>query len=119
MLELQKLAQNGAEGDVSIARIANLKNINNPQLQELADISAQFLKPREGQHGAAQRAAAGLGIGFFGGPLSLASSMAAGRLANTALNSNIAKKGILGEQLTIPMLEDLYKTAPILGINAQ
>lgn len=119
MLELRKLAQNGADGDVSIARIANLKNINNPELQELADISAQFLKPREGQHGAAQRALAALGIGSFAGIAPLASSMVAGRLANTVLNSNLARKGILGEQLTIPMLEDLYKAAPILGINAQ
>src|SRR5690606_15303635 len=29
MLALEKLAQNGAEGDISIGRLANLKNINN------------------------------------------------------------------------------------------
>jgi hypothetical protein len=56
MLDLQKMATNGAEGEISVARLANMKNIRNPQMQELADIAAQFVKPREGQHGAAQRA---------------------------------------------------------------
>ena len=51
MLSLEKLAQNGAEGNISIARLANMKNIGNQDLQDLADISAQFLKGREGQHG--------------------------------------------------------------------
>ncbi|MGK3946227.1 hypothetical protein ABK046_48735, partial [Streptomyces caeruleatus] len=55
MMALENLAQNGSEGGVSVARLANLKNINNPELQELADISAQFLRTRESPHGALQR----------------------------------------------------------------
>lgn len=31
------------------------KNIKNPELQDLADISAQFLRTRESPHGAMQR----------------------------------------------------------------
>ena len=103
MLDLQKLAKNGAEGDISIARLANLKNIGNPDLQELADISAQFLKPREGAHGAAQRVGAGgllamgghlLG-GGIGGPLALGAGAGLGRAANAALDSNFARDALL------------------------
>ena len=42
MLALEKLARNGVEGEISVARLANLGNINNQPLQELADIAAQF-----------------------------------------------------------------------------
>lgn len=121
MLELENLAQNGAEGNVSIARIANLKNINNPDLQELADISAQFLKPREGQHGAAQRAAASLGIGGFIGLPALAGTVAAGRAANSMMNSSIMRNAAMGQPrgLLSGPLEGVpqlgYQVAPILG----
>lgn len=103
MLDLQKLAQNGAEGDISAARLANMKNINNPDLQDLADISAQFIKPREGIHGAAQRAG-GLGVmGTIGGsafgPVGAVAVPAAGiglaRGANSLLNSNSARAALL------------------------
>jgi hypothetical protein len=118
MLDLQKLAQNGVDGDVSIARIANMKNINNQDMQELADIAAQFLKPREGQHGAAQRAAAGLGIGSIGGPASLAASIGAGRAANSMLNSQTARDLLL-QQLQSGrypgVVENAYRMAPVLG----
>ena len=66
MLSLENLAKNGAEGDISVARLANLKNINNPQLQDIADIAAQFVKPREGAHGAAQRVSLGSLAGMVG-----------------------------------------------------
>lgn len=123
MLDLEKLAQNGAEGNVSIARIANMKNINNPDLQEIADISAQFLKPREGQHGAAQRAAAGLGIGGVVGAPALAGTMAAGRATNSALNSNALKNAVLGKPVfsgnTNALMQAIgqggYRSAPVLG----
>lgn len=120
MLTLEKLAQNGADGDVSIARIANMKNIGNSDLQELADISAQFLKPREGAHGAAQRAAAGLGIGGFAGLPALATSVAGARGANAALNSNTARNMLLRSTPPPAMPEwfDLmYKAAPVLGAD--
>jgi len=123
MIDLEKLAQNGAEGNVSIARIANMKNINNKDLQELADISAQFLKPREGQHGAAQRAAAGLGIGGVVGAPALVGTMVAGRATNAALNSNALKNAVLGKPVirgrTNALLDAIkqggYLSAPVLG----
>lgn len=99
MLELEKLAKNGAEGEVSVARVANMKKIPNPQMQELADIAAQFVKPREGQHGSAQRALVGaLGFGAGGLP-GLLGGMAVGRAGNMALNSNAAKGLLMGQQL--------------------
>jgi hypothetical protein len=104
MLDLQKLAKNGAEGEVSVARLANMRGINNPQMQELADIAAQFVKPREGAHGAAQRvfgAGGLLGAGaMIGGPVGAALGagipMAAGRAANGLLNSQMARNFVLG-----------------------
>ena len=119
MLSLEKLAQNGAEGGVSIGRLANLKNINNPELQELADISAQFLKSREGAHGAAQRVGAGaLALGL-GGPAGLAAGMATGRGANMLLNSEAVKSRLLSggaNRLAAPgELSQLgYRVAPVL-----
>lgn len=121
MLSLQKLAQNGAEGDVSIARVANMKNLNNHDLQELADISAQFLKSREGQHGAAQRAFAGLGLGSFAGLPALGGTIAGGRLANSVLNSTIVRNGLLGRPQPVPqgLLGEFYRAAPLLGVTGE
>jgi hypothetical protein len=104
MLDLQRLAKNGAEGEVSVARLANMRNIHNPQMQELADIAAQFVKPREGAHGSAQRvfgAGGLLGAGaIVGGPVgaavAAAGGMAGGRAANGLLNSNAARSFVLG-----------------------
>lgn len=109
MLDLEGIAQNGAEGGVSIARLANMKNINNQPLQELADIAAQFLKTRESSHGAAQRVAMAVTRGglLSGGATSaalapasiplVAGGIAAGRAANTALNSNALKDLMLDQ----------------------
>lgn len=120
MLSLENLAKNGAEGDVSIARLANMKNIRSPDLQELADISAQFLKPREGMHGAAQRAFAGMGVGATAGLPALAGAVAAGRVTNGLLNSSIARNAVLGTGgqgllgASIPAQGLLYQGAPAL-----
>jgi hypothetical protein len=100
MLALENLAQNGAEGGVSVARLANLKNINNPDLQELADISAQFLRTRENPHGALQRLViGGVGAATAGGagalPL-LPVAAGAGRATNMMLNSNAARNAVMG-----------------------
>lgn len=98
MLALRRHARNGVDGDVSIARIANMSDIRSPELQELADIAAQFLKPREGAHGAAQRAyGAALGglAGYFGGPVALGGGVAAGRLGTALLNSGTARNAVL------------------------
>lgn len=124
MLKLEKIAKNGAEGDISVARLANMKNINSPDLQELADIASQFMLTRESPHGAAQRAILGtLGVGAsIGEPASLAllaGTVAAGRGANKALNSGLLnsmvtgqtavpseaiRKGLLGVQRVAPVL---------------
>lgn len=131
MLDLDKIAQNGAEGDISIARLANMKNIGNKDLQELADISAQFLKPREGQHGAAQRAFAGMGLAgagsLVGGPMGAAvgvgGTMLGGRIANSLLDSNLARSGLLQragtpgllQQITDEVTPGLYRGLPRSG----
>ncbi|WP_307702025.1 lytic transglycosylase domain-containing protein [Variovorax paradoxus] len=124
MLSLEKIAQNGAEGGISIGRLANMKNINNPELQELADISAQFLKSREGAHGAAQRVGAGaLTLGLTG-PGGLAAGMATGRGANMLLNSNMVKNAVTGTPQSNRLLQFarspeveklLYRAAPVAG----
>jgi hypothetical protein len=120
MLALEKLAKNGVEGEISVARLANLTNINNKPLQELADIAAQFVKPREGQHGAAQRALIGVGAGVVGGPASLAGGVAVGRGMNSLLNSNTLRNQMLGVQgprnaLMDPALQGLYRAAPLIA----
>lgn len=98
MLDLEPLAKAGAEGDISIARLANMRNINNPQLQEVADIAAQFVKPRESQHGAMQRVVlGGLGAGAAGmGVVApVVGGLTAGKLSNALLNSKTVKKAML------------------------
>ena len=107
MLALEKLAKNGVEGEVSAARLANLPNINNQPLQELADIAAQFVKSRESQHGGAQRALVGLAGATVGGVPGLAAGATAGRIANSALNSNTVKSLMMGEQLPKNKLAEL------------
>jgi len=119
MLSLEKIAQNGAEGGISIARLANMKNINNAELQELADISAQFLKSREGAHGAAQRVGAGALTLGLAGPAGLAAGMATGRGANMLLNSGAVKNRLMSSganRLAAPgELSQLgYRVAPVL-----
>jgi hypothetical protein len=122
MLELQKLAKNGAEGEISVARLANMKNIRNPQMQELADIAAQFVKPREGQHGAAQRALVGAASFGIGGVPGLVGGMAAGRATNMALNSKTARGlllnqagGLLGEPESLGLLtQGAYRALPLV-----
>lgn len=99
MLSLENLAQNGAEGGVSVARLANMKGINNRELQEIADIAAQFVRPREGQHGAMQRAVAALGVGGSLGLPALAGVSAAGRGTNALLNSNVIRDILLNPAL--------------------
>jgi hypothetical protein len=99
MLALEKLAKNGVEGEISVARLANLGNINNQPLQELADIAAQFVKAREGQHGAMQRAAVGLGAAVMGGPQGLVLGAGAGRSLNMMLESQAARRAVSGQPM--------------------
>lgn len=129
MMALEKFAQNGADGGISVGRLANMKNINNPDLQELADIAAQFLRTRESPHGAMQRIMMG-GVGTMaaGGtgmlPM-LPVAAAAGRGANALLNSNAARNAVLGTASQPNALQALlqnadlaqlgYRTAPVLA----
>lgn len=126
MLTLDKLAANGADGEVSVARLANLRGIKNQDLQELADISAQFVKPRESAHGAAQRVTlgslAGAATGALGGVPAIAGGIAAGRGANAALNSATARDLVLGrtpnafKALANSRARSLaYRSAPVLA----
>lgn len=127
MLALEKIAKNGVEGEISIARLANIRNINNKPLQEIADIAAQFVKPREGQHGAMQRAAAALGVGSLTGLPGLAATAAGGRGVNAVLNSNGMRDFVmrapqqnsaLGGLLSDPdLLQFGYRAAPLLGVE--
>lgn len=100
MLDVESMVQNGAEGGVSIAKMAGLKGLKNPDLSELSDIAAQFLRTRESPHGAAQRVVmGGLGLSAAGatGTLPLVPAViAGGRAANSALNSNTVKSLVLG-----------------------
>lgn len=124
MMALEKLAKNGVDGDISIGRLANLKNIGNSDLQELADIAAQFLKTREAPHGAAQRVgAAGLAT-YLGGPAALAAGVVGGRGANMLLNSNAAKnfvmpaKNLANSAPTNSLLgTGFYRSAPVIGAD--
>ena len=118
MLALERLAQNGADGDISIGRLANMRNIGNGDLQELADIAAQFLKSREGNHGAAQRAVVGGVTAMASGPVGLAAGAAAGRGVNSILSSKTAKKLVLDPAYAgLPMEVRLMlaRSAPVIG----
>lgn len=118
MLDLQKLAKNGAEGEISVARLANMRGIKNDSMQELADIAAQFVKQREGQHGMAQRAIVG-GVTFGAGGLGgLLGGATVGRAANSALNSKTVK-GLLTDGIpdliSDPAAQLAYRISPLLG----
>ena len=130
MLALENLAQNGAEGGISAARLANMKNIGNADLQELADIAAQFMRTRESPHGALQRLVIG-GAATAGGGVSalpvVAGTVVAGRGANMLLNSQAAKNAALGVRGSPNALSRLlanpaaaqmgYRVAPVLAAD--
>lgn len=108
MKSVEKLAQNGAEGDISVARLAGMKNIGNNDLQDIADIAAQFVKPRESQHSAMQRllvggSAAGAG-GMLGGLPLIAGGWTAAKLANALLNSDKTKQLMLNGGVNVDAL---------------
>lgn len=117
MLDLENLAQNGAEGGISVGRLANLKNINNKELQDIADIAAQFVKTRENSHGAMQRVmmgglGAGAGIAAHSTIPVVVGGIAAGRVANTALNSGALKSLLLDPASASRRLESIAGNQP-------
>jgi hypothetical protein len=102
MKTLEKLTPNGAEGEITAGRLGALRGARNSDLQDVADVAAQFVKTRESPHGAMQRVmmgglgAAGLGGGAVTGTLPMvAGMMGAGRLANTGLNSEALKMALM------------------------
>lgn len=120
MLALEKLAKNGVDGEVSAARLANMKNINNADLQELADIAAQFVKAREGQHGSMQRAVVGMGTAAAAGLPGVAAGATVGRSINSLLSSDAARNVLMGRNaLSLPMnpaaVQLGYRAAPVLA----
>lgn len=118
MLSLENLAKNGVDGDISIARLANMRNIRNPELQELADIAAQFLRPREGQHGAAQRIMAGALMGYGAGIPAAVASVGVGRMANSLLNSTAARNAMLGQSSNTALANVLRQALPVTAARS-
>jgi len=98
MLTLEKLAPAGAEGEISMGRLANLRNVRDPKLRDVVDIAAQFGRTRESPHGAAQRVVMGalapVAAATGQAPL-YAAGIGAGRLANQALNSQTIRNAML------------------------
>lgn len=124
MLALENIARNGAEGEISVARLANMRDINNKPLQELADIAAQFVKTREAPHGAMQRAVAGMTGAAVAAPFGLPAlavvpaTMATARGANLALQSNALREFMLKSPnaLSPALLPEItYQAAPLLA----
>lgn len=106
MLTLEKLAPAGAEGEISMGRLANLRNVRDPELRDLVDIAAQFGRSREAPHSAQQRVWAGGGLAALGLSTGTLPMMAAGiagsRAANAALNSQMVKNAMLGQGSAAP-----------------
>lgn len=127
MLDLQNVVNRGAEGDVSIGKLAHLNQRVNPEVDEIANIASQFLKSRENPHGALQRFVVGgtaAGLGGLGMAPYLAGTAALGRAANATLNSRMAKDFILGVNQQAPSLLNTnlgkaielgYKAAPVIS----
>lgn len=103
MKTLENIVPNGAEGLVTAGKLGALKNPAS-DLQEVADIAAQFGKAREGLHGAAQRVFMLGGAGLLGGASAVgqlapvAATFGAGRLANSVLNSQLLANALLKAQ---------------------
>lgn len=115
MLTLDRLAQGGADGNVSIARLGNLRDVRDPELRDLVDISAQFLKPRESSHSASQRAFATMGAagaGAFGGAGALFGGIAAGRGVNKLLDSAMVRNAIMAQPGQSAITNSLMRLLP-------
>ena len=112
---------------MSMARVGNLPQTTFDDLGEVADIASQFARGRESPHGLAQTTLATIlsGIGFAGGgPLGMltvpAAAAAAGRVVNTAMNSDMLRRKALGlpqQGVLGPTLREarkgLYLGAPV------
>lgn len=124
MLALEKLAPAGAEGEISMGKLANLRNIRDKDLRDVVNIAAQFGRTRENPHGAAQRVVLGAlaPVAAATGQIPLyLGGMALGRAANTALNSQMVRNAMLkntqGENALMNVLESPYGRAAIAQAN--
>lgn len=99
--ELERIVPHGAEGNISAARLGNMRGIKTSDLGTLADIGAQFLKGRVGDSGTAQRAGiySLLGTGSYFNPLSAGIGITAGRAANSILGSNMLTNAMINSSL--------------------
>lgn len=110
MLEVDKMVKHGAEAGIPPALIANKTTLRSPELNELADIAAQFLKTRENPHGAAQRVMIGtLATGVLP-PVALA------RTANTVLNSEAAKNVLLNQAAIAKKAQQIAENKPLRAL---
>ncbi|CAB4188152.1 hypothetical protein UFOVP1165_45 [uncultured Caudovirales phage] len=126
MKTLERMSPNGAEGEITAGRLGSARNIRSRDLQDVADVAAQFVRTRESPHGAMQRimmgglGAAGLGGGAVTGTLPVvAGAMGAGRLANTALNSETLQQILMNPQMFDKLLSHpaLRSGAIAIGSN--
>lgn len=132
MKAIKNMIQNGAEGDLNIGALSRARDLRTPELQDLSDIAAQFVRPREGAHGGAQRVVQGIlgtgaAVGGFWNPAfwtTLGTGAIGGRTLNAALNSNWAKRAVLnGAQPALTyaptggLLGSAAMLAPLLAAN--
>jgi hypothetical protein len=99
MKSVEPMVKSGFEGELSAARLANIKPSNNSQIEDLRNVAGQFMRPRESAHSAGQRVTLG---GLAGGVMAgmgaipaLALSLAGGRGASELLSSEAAKRAAL------------------------
>ena len=133
MKTLQKLAPNGAEGEITAGRLGAIRGAKSQDLQDVADIAAQFAKTRESPHGAAQRvflgalglggpvAAAGAGAaGYMVPALAGAGVMGAGRVASEVLRSRLLAQLLMNPQAAESMIATpLARTVPVATLASQ
>lgn len=118
MKSLERLASNNVEGDISMARLGNIDS-RNQEVKDLSQIAATFAKGRESPHGAAQRVVMGAGTAALGGSAAagfaapVAVGLTAGRIANTALNSNAIKRLMTDEALRKSLSENALARAAL------
>lgn len=120
LIAIRKLVKAGAEGNVSPAALANVKNLA-PDLKEVADIGAQFLKEPFGNSGTANRLV-GTGVLGYGAaiePVAAASTLASARGTNMLLDSqafqNYLMQGSPQLQRLLPAAQRVLPAAGALG----
>lgn len=117
LLNLQKIVPRGAESDISPAKLANLRGYMTPDLNELADIAATFLKGRVGDSGTAQRGAVYASIpAAMVDPVTTALAYGGGatigRGANMLLDSPAAARYLMDGSKTAGRVAPIGRVAP-------